>query len=74
MCKRVAMANEDEAPYHSSFSKMYDTDDEDHSCAVTIIQSSVKTGHDALTRPTEGIFDTVWHATRKGVKLNVTLL
>ena len=55
---KAAMASEDEAPYHSSFRKMYDTEEEDHSCAVTIIQSSVRTGHNALTRPTEAIFDT----------------
>ena len=53
------MAFEDEASYHSTFGKMYDTDEgEDHSCAITIIQLSVRTGHNSLTRPTEAIFDT----------------
>ena len=55
---KAAMATEDEAPYHTTFGKMYDSDEGGHSCAITIIQSSVRTGHNALTRPTEAIFDT----------------
>ena len=55
---KAAMASEDEAPYHSTFGKMYDGDEDDHTCAITDIHSSVSTGHNALTRPTEAIFDT----------------
>ena len=55
---KVAMATEEEAPYNSTFSKMYDTDEDPHSCAVTYITSSIRTGHHALTRPTEAKFDT----------------
>ena len=40
---KAAMATEDEAPYHTTFGKMYDTDEEDHACAITIIHSSVRT-------------------------------
>ena len=59
----MAMVDGAAALFHTSFSKMYDNDGDDyegddHACAVTIIQSSVKTGHNALTRPTEAIFDT----------------
>ena len=52
------MATEGEAPFHTTFGKMYDTDEDGHSCAITIIHSSVRTGHNELTRPTEAIFDT----------------
>ena len=52
------MATEGEAPFHTTFGKMYDTDEDGHSCAITIIHTSVRTGHNELTRPTEAIFDT----------------
>ena len=45
---RVAMATEGEAPFRTTFGKMYDTDEDGHSCAITVIHSSVRTGHNEL--------------------------
>lgn len=69
---KAAMASEDEAPYHLPLEKMYDTDEgEDHSCATTIIRSSVRRGHNSLMRPTEAIFGT---GARGSIITNRTLL